>query len=96
MMVTKQTTTTTTVVTTSDTPLQPQVPGTILQPTALVHQNYAHLIGRPITEVEQALRGIFPDTVVIFTPGQVPDVPTATRLQVFVDDQNIITKIVYG
>lgn len=63
----------------------------------MLHQNYAHYIGFPLTQVEQTMRDDFFGTVVIYTHTDTPNEDiTPTRLKVFVDDQNIITKIVNG
>lgn len=63
----------------------------------MLHHNYTHYIGRPLIEVEQTIRDDFFGNVVIYTPGQRSDADIKpTRLQVFVDEQNVIVKIVNG
>lgn len=79
-MVTKRTTTT--------------VTEEISEPTEPVFQpsSFATLIGQRLDTVEAAIHANFSGNIKIYRPGQEPDDNTP-GLQIFVDEQNIITKV---
>ena len=62
-----------------------------------MNQSYAQYIGYPLPQVELAIRTAFEGRVMVLKPT---DAITANfdmgRLQVWVDDQGIITRIVQG
>ena len=63
----------------------------------MLHQNFTHYIGRLIDTALPLIEGDFFGTVVVLAPGEVIDASVKpSRLQVFIDDQGIITKIVNG
>ena len=63
----------------------------------MLHQNFAHYLGQSIDTALPLIEDDFFGSVVVLEPGQVPDAGVKpSRLQVFIDDQRIITRIVNG
>ncbi len=58
---------------------------------------FEQYIGQRLEKVQDQIEDEFYGRVIVYTPAQVPDDSIKpTRLKVFVDEQNVITRIVNG
>jgi len=63
----------------------------------MLHENYTSFIGHRLDEVSEQIKADFKGTIQILTPGDVADENVnPNRLQIFVNDWNVIEKIVNG
>lgn len=63
----------------------------------MLSSNFAQYIGHPLAEVEDDIRFGFFGTITVFRPGE--DEPTdlrPSRLQVYVNEYGLVTRIVHG